>query len=173
METAEGQSTQLTLDFTQEERAVAKEIVTAHELACALVKRGKEAIGDAIDAAMKCAALVEAARCKYKSRFPDIWRELIGLSPMEQKRYISLHAMRDRPMDKRQLCLSGIVDTPEQEEQTQRPPPDPFAWCRWVPKIVEALPDEAIERMTYDQRAVACKTLEPAHNLWLKLQPKR
>ena len=117
--------------------------------------------------------MVDAARSEWGGKFPDIWRELVGLTPLDARLYISLHSTAHRCPDKRQLVLAGIIEQPEQEDQESRPPADPFAWCRWVPRIVEAMPDEVIERMTFDQKAVAAKTLEPAHKLWLKLQPTR
>ena len=164
---------QLTIEFSQAERSLAEEIKTTHAAASGLVDGAKQAIEDAITASLRCAAMVDAARSEWGGKFPDIWRELVGLAPLDARRYISLHSTAQRCLDKRQLVLAGIIEQPEQEDQESRPPADPFAWCRWVPRIVEAMPDEVIERMTFDQKAVAAKTLEPAHKLWLKLQPTR
>ena len=160
------------MEVAAQEKALAEEINAQHEAASGLVEGAKLAIEDATAASLRCAALVDVARSEWGRRFPDIWRDLVGLSPLEAKRYISLHSTAQRCLDKRQLLLAGIIEPGERDDQEAQPPPDPFAWCRWVPRIVDALPDEVIARMTYDQRAVACKTLEPAHKLWLKLQPQ-
>ena len=158
-----------TLEITAPQSALADEIRAAHERASGQVNGAKVAIEDAINASLNCAALVETARAEWGGMFPDLWRELVGLSPLDAKRYISLHSTAQRCLDKRQLILTGIIEQPEQGEQEQRPPADPFAWCRWVPKIKDSFTKEQVERMTSDQKAVARRTLAPLVEIYEEL----
>lgn len=148
-------------ELTTQQKNLADLIAEKHAAAGGKVDGARVAIEDAIQASLQCAALVETARSEWGRKFPDIWRDVVGLSPLDAKRYISLHSTAKRCLDKRQLLLCGIIEQGEQGEQQERPPADPFAWCRWVPKIKDSFSSEKIGRMSYDQRAVARKTLEP------------
>ena len=149
--------------------ALASEIQRAHNEAQIEVGQARDKVEQAIDASIRCAALVDAARSEWGGSFDEVWRDKVGLSPLEAKRYISLHSTALRCLDKRQLLLTGIIEQHEQEQQHEQRPADPFAWCKWIPRVRDALTDEEIGRMTDDQRAVAKVTLKPLVERYEKL----
>ena len=148
---------------------LASEIIDAHNRAANLVENARDRIKDAIDSTFACAALVDAARAEWGTGFKSRWRDEVGLPDAEASRYLSIHHAASRRIDKRQLFLIGIIDPADDEPEHHQRTPDPFAWCRWVPKVREALGDEQIARMSQDQREVARKTLEPLVELYEKL----
>lgn len=150
---------------------LADDILAAHHAAEEKVAAAKDNVEDAIRAKVECAAIVEAARSEMgNAAFWDFWREKVKLAKEEAQRYIGLHhAAKHRLIDKAQLRLIGIIDSPDQQEPQQRRTPDPFAWCKLVPKIRTQIDDDWLQHADPVQRATAKKTLEPLVELYNRL----
>jgi hypothetical protein len=141
-------------------KALADEILEAHANASTRVTKAKDDIARAVMASVGCAALVAAARDEWGREFPDTWRKLVGLPDDEARRYLQLNRTAHR-IDKRQLLLLGIIDPPEDQPEPQQREPDPFAFCRLVPRITSSLTPELIRNMDDVQRAAVKRTLAP------------
>ena len=89
-------------------------ILAAHSEAVQAVESGRDSITLAMEKKMRCAALVETMQRKYKH---TICAELSDiLHGQDTLDYLTLHRIsrkREAHVDKRQLCLMGIIDVKE------------------------------------------------------------
>lgn len=98
---------------TQVITPLAAEILDHHEEVQKSAEEARQKVERTLDKARACGALVDAARAQWGSRFAERWRVEVGLPEEDRRRYLTLFKARERPLNKDQLLLSGIL--PPQE----------------------------------------------------------
>ena len=141
---------------------LASAIADAHEWAKHKVENAKIEINDAVDATVRCAALVDTAKAEWGRSFGDHWRDEVDLPDEEAKRYLAIHHSAKRCIDKSQLLLIGIIDQPEEpSEPHQQQPTDPWAWVKAAAKVKSLLSLDDLDTMDRSALEVAQLNLNP------------
>ena len=121
---------------------LAVSIMEGHAIAEDATKGASDAILRAIAARQATAALVDAAKARHGRALKDWWTS--HLPAMEwgiERRYMQVHriAGKDGGPDKRQLMLTGILESPKARDGRFAIEANPLAWVSLVTRLAAAL----------------------------------